>query len=105
MCPPNDDNTVNIYQQQETMDEHTFETTKIFRSPENTDAKALMDKAKSLDELKAIILENNIGLQGRNQYFDANMLVMSIDRYLQDGNIRHLTSAGNFRFTVIYLKP
>jgi hypothetical protein len=86
------------------MSEHTFETTKIFRSPENTDAKALMDKAKNLDELKTIILKHNIGLQGRSQYFDANMLVMSIDRYLQDGNIRHLTSAGNFRFTVIYLK-
>ena len=86
------------------MNEQFFETTKRFFIPENTTAKELIEKAKNLDELKTIILKHNIGLQGRNQYFDANMLVMSIDRYLQDGNIRHLTSAGNFRFKVIYLK-
>jgi hypothetical protein len=86
------------------MSEQNFETTRLFLSPENTNAKELMEQAKNLDELRTIIVKNNIGLQGRGQYFDANMLVISIDRYLQDGNIRHLTSAGNFRFTVISLK-
>lgn len=87
------------------MNEQSFETTKkFFFEPENTSAKELLEKAKDLDELKMTILQHNIGLQGRSQYFDANMLVMSIDRYLQDGDIRHLTSAGNFRFTVIRLK-
>ena len=71
---------------------------------DNERAKELMDKAQTLEELKAIILENNVGLQGSSQYFDAKMLVHSIDRYLQDGEKRHLTSAGNFRFKVIYLK-
>jgi hypothetical protein len=93
-----------MYQQKRTMSEQTFETTRIFLSPENTNAKELMEQARNLDELKRIILKNNIGLQGRGQYFDANMLVICIDRYLQDGDIRHLTSAGNFRFTVIRLK-
>ena len=86
------------------MSEQFFETTKRFFIPDNTTAKALIEKAKDLDELKTIILKHHIGLQGRSQYFDANMLVISIDRYLQDGDIRHLTSAGNFRFTVIRLK-
>ena len=86
------------------MNEQFFETTKKFFNPENTTAKEFIEKAKDLDELKTIILKHNIGLQGRSQYFDANMLVMAIDRYLQDGDIRHLTSAGNFRFTVIRLK-
>ncbi|MDY0093496.1 MAG: hypothetical protein RBT80_12430 [Candidatus Vecturithrix sp.] len=86
------------------MKEQIFESTKKFFYPENTIAKEFIEKAKDLDELKTIILKHNIGLQGSSQYFDANMLIMSIDRYLQDGDIRHLTSAGNFRFTVIRLK-
>ena len=86
------------------MNEQFFESTKKFFNPENTSAKELIEKAKDLYELKTIIVKHNIGLQGSSQYFDANMLVMSIDRYLQDGDIRHLTSAGNFRFTVIRLK-
>ena len=86
------------------MSEQHFETTKMFFNPENTKAKALMEQAKNLDELKTIIEENRIRLQGRNQHFDADMLLMAIDRYVQDGDIRHLTSAGNFRFTVINLK-
>ncbi len=55
-------------------------------------------------ELKAIILKKNIGLQGSSQYFDAKMLIHCIDCYLQDGDTRNLTSAGNFRFKVICLK-
>ncbi len=86
------------------MKEQIFESTKKFFYPENTIAKELIEKAKDLDELKTLILKHNMGLQGSSQYFDANMLIMSIDRYLQDGDIRHLTSAGNFRFTVIRLK-
>lgn len=86
------------------MKEQFFESTKKFSYPENTIAKELIEKAKDLNELKTSILKHNIGLQGRSQYFDAKMLVMSIDHYLQDGDIRHLTSAGNFRFTVIRLK-
>ena len=86
------------------MSEQNFETTKRFFNPDNPAAKELMEKAKDLDELKTIILKHHIGLQGRSQYFDANMLVMSIDRYLHDGDIGHLTSTGNFRFMVIRLK-
>ena len=76
----------------------------MFFSPENTNAKALMEQAKSLDDLKTIIVQHNIRLEGRTQQFDAGMLLLAIDRYVQDGDIRHLTSAGNFRFTVINLK-
>ncbi len=86
------------------MSEQYFETTKMFFSPENTNAKAFMEQAKSLDELKTIIGQHHIRLEGRTQHFDADMLLMAIDRYVQDGDIRHLTSAGNFRFTVISLK-
>ncbi len=88
----------------EPMNEQFFETTKLFLSPENTNAKALMEQAKNLEELQAIIVKHTIGLHGRTQHFDANMLLTSIERYVHDGDIRHLTSAGNFRFTVIRLK-
>lgn len=73
-------------------------------SDKNDTTKALMARAKSLDELKAIIKQHKIVLRGSRQPFNAPMLVLAIDRYLQDGNIGHLTSAGNFRFTVVNLK-
>ncbi|PIE35311.1 hypothetical protein CSA56_04600 [candidate division KSB3 bacterium] len=62
-----------------------------------------MEKTENLDELRMIIVRNRIGLQGRSQYFNARMLFIPIDRYWQDKDIHHLTSAGNFRFKVISL--
>ncbi len=81
-----------------------FKTSHMFSNPDNERAKELMDTAQNLDELKAIILEKNIGLQGSSQYFDAQMLIHCIDCYVQDGDTRNLTSVGNFRFKVICLK-
>ena len=79
------------------MNEHPFD--------KNDRAQALMAKAKTLEELKTIIKRNKIMLQGGTQPFNAHMLILAIDRYLQDGDTRHLTTAGNFRFTVVGLKP
>jgi hypothetical protein len=79
------------------MNEHPFD--------KNDRAQALMAKANNLDELKTIIKRHKIVLQGGSQPFNAHMLILAIDRFLQDGDARHLTTAGNFRFTVDSLKP